>query len=68
MRQVGFGWTNGVVLWIARHYGDILTDPQCPLLLPTPASPPRGNAGLTVQAQLAAILGITSSVLGLLVF
>ncbi|OBZ71163.1 Trehalase [Grifola frondosa] len=28
--QAGFGWTNGVVLWVASLYGDILVAPQCP--------------------------------------
>ncbi|KAI0917618.1 hypothetical protein AcW1_007218 [Taiwanofungus camphoratus] len=31
--QAGFGWTNGVVLWIASNYGQILVAPQCPDLL-----------------------------------
>jgi len=28
--QAGFGWTNGVVLWIAQTYGHALVAPQCP--------------------------------------
>ncbi|KXN82841.1 Trehalase [Leucoagaricus sp. SymC.cos] len=31
--QAGFGWTNGLVLWIASNYGDQLNAPQCPSLL-----------------------------------
>ncbi|EEB95560.1 hypothetical protein MPER_05451, partial [Moniliophthora perniciosa FA553] len=31
--QAGFGWTNGVLLWIASVYGDVLVAPQCPNLL-----------------------------------
>ncbi|KAI5118081.1 hypothetical protein M0805_009161 [Coniferiporia weirii] len=31
--QAGFGWTNGVVLWIASKYGDVLNGPSCPSLL-----------------------------------
>ncbi|KAG5654309.1 hypothetical protein H0H81_004728 [Sphagnurus paluster] len=31
--QAGFGWTNGVVLWIASFYGDVLAEPQCPNVL-----------------------------------
>ncbi|KAF5382427.1 hypothetical protein D9615_002774 [Tricholomella constricta] len=31
--QAGFGWTNGVVLWIASVYGGVLAEPQCPNLL-----------------------------------
>jgi len=28
--QAGFGWTNGVVLWIASMFGDQLVAPVCP--------------------------------------
>ena len=28
--QAGFGWTNGVVLWIANTYGSVLDAPTCP--------------------------------------
>lgn len=31
--QAGFGWTNGVVLWIASNYGQELVTPDCPDLL-----------------------------------
>ncbi|QRV84029.1 trehalase [Ceratobasidium sp. AG-Ba] len=27
--QTGFGWTNGVAIWIAKQYGAILDDPNC---------------------------------------
>lgn len=28
--QAGFGWTNGVALWTAATYGDVLVAPTCP--------------------------------------
>lgn len=28
--QTGFGWTNGVVLYIASTYGKVLAAPDCP--------------------------------------
>ena len=28
--QAGFGWTNGVVLWVANAYGGALDAPKCP--------------------------------------
>ncbi|TFY75254.1 hypothetical protein EWM64_g8759 [Hericium alpestre] len=28
--QAGFGWTNGVALWVASQFGDVLVAPQCP--------------------------------------
>ncbi|BEJ14028.1 hypothetical protein CspHIS471_0312020 [Cutaneotrichosporon sp. HIS471] len=30
--QIGFGWTNGVVLWTAGRYGQFLPAPTCPLI------------------------------------
>ncbi|KAJ7119784.1 Six-hairpin glycosidase-like protein [Mycena epipterygia] len=31
--QAGFGWTNGVLLWVASNYGGVLVAPTCPPLL-----------------------------------
>ena len=31
--QAGFGWTNGVVLWVASTYGHVLAAPTCPSIL-----------------------------------
>jgi alpha,alpha-trehalase len=28
--QAGFGWTNGVVLWVASNFGNQLVAPVCP--------------------------------------
>lgn len=28
--QAGFGWTNGVALWVASTYGSVLNAPMCP--------------------------------------
>ncbi|KAI0629777.1 glycoside hydrolase [Trametes polyzona] len=49
--QAGFGWTNGVLLWIASTYGNVLVAPQCPNLLEqvqttnsTGATSPSGTA------------------------
>ena len=36
--QAGFGWTNGVLLWVSSTYGDKLVAPQCPDLLAQAAS------------------------------
>ncbi|KAF8895253.1 glycoside hydrolase family 37 protein, partial [Infundibulicybe gibba] len=43
--QAGFGWTNGVVLWVASNYGQQLVLPQCPDLLNLKANgTTQGNA------------------------
>ncbi|KAL4066430.1 glycoside hydrolase family 37 protein [Scleroderma yunnanense] len=31
--QAGFGWTNGVLLWVAANYGHLLVAPECPPLV-----------------------------------
>ncbi|KAF8587681.1 glycoside hydrolase family 37 protein [Ramaria rubella] len=31
--QAGFGWTNGVVLWVAGTFGQLLAEPICPTLV-----------------------------------
>ncbi|KAF8600265.1 trehalase [Ceratobasidium sp. AG-I] len=31
--QDGFGWTNGVVLWVGAKYGAILAKPTCPAII-----------------------------------
>ncbi|KAJ7683028.1 Six-hairpin glycosidase-like protein [Mycena rosella] len=52
--QAGFGWTNGVLLWVASNYGGALVAPQCPSLLPiSPVSPPTagGPGGSTSGAR-----------------
>ena len=28
--QAGFGWTNGVALWVTNVYGGLLDTPKCP--------------------------------------
>ncbi|WWD19226.1 hypothetical protein CI109_103684 [Kwoniella shandongensis] len=41
--QVGFGWTNGVVLWAAGQFGQYLPAPTCPLI-PIVEVPNNGTA------------------------
>ncbi|KAG2009793.1 trehalase [Coprinopsis cinerea AmutBmut pab1-1] len=41
--QAGFGWTNGVLLWVASNYGGALTTPECPNLLEVPTAPKPGS-------------------------
>ncbi|KAI9566279.1 glycoside hydrolase family 37 protein [Boletus coccyginus] len=43
--QAGFGWTNGVLLWVAANYGQLLVAPQCPPLVASTSST-SGAAGL----------------------
>lgn len=50
--QVGFGWTNGVLLWATGTYGDILATPQCPPLV----------AAVTTSGGVAALRLSSSSV------
>ncbi|KAF9568772.1 trehalase [Agrocybe pediades] len=43
--QAGFGWTNGVLLWVASNYGGVISAPQCPDLLDNPAITGTGGSG-----------------------
>jgi len=43
----GFGWTNGVVLWAAGAYGQLLPKPTCPLILITE----NGNSTASVSVE-----------------
>ncbi|KAI6103329.1 glycoside hydrolase family 37 protein [Pisolithus croceorrhizus] len=42
--QAGFGWTNGVLLWVAANYGQLLVVPVCPALVPSAGSASSGAA------------------------
>ena len=43
--QAGFGWTNGVLLWVADTYGSVLATPTCPDLLEEARSGGNGGSG-----------------------
>ncbi|KIJ54488.1 glycoside hydrolase family 37 protein [Sphaerobolus stellatus SS14] len=47
--QAGFGWTNGVVLWVGGEFGNNLATPVCPKLEVAAAAPtstsPGGSGG-----------------------
>ena len=43
--QAGFGWTNGVVLYVASLYGDILVAPTCPNLTESAISTSTSGSG-----------------------
>ncbi|WWC71393.1 uncharacterized protein I206_105348 [Kwoniella pini CBS 10737] len=46
--QVGFGWTNGVVLWAAGEYGQYLPTPTCPMI---PIIEVSGNGNSSVYSN-----------------
>lgn len=45
--QAGFGWTNGVVLWVASTYGDVLDTPKCPNITADVVSSENNSGGST---------------------
>ncbi|KAF8349388.1 trehalase [Amanita rubescens] len=59
--QVGFGWTNGVVLWTASNYGNVLVAPKCPNLLDAPnaSSTSTKNAGAGLVEQFSLVVSIS---------
>jgi alpha,alpha-trehalase len=69
VNKAGFGWTNGVVLWIASNYGQTLVSPQCPPPLAVSGLSDSGSGGGATILQpwsSAALLALTS-VLGVLI-
>ncbi|KAI0763541.1 glycoside hydrolase [Trametes elegans] len=68
--QAGFGWTNGVLLWVASTYGDVLVAPTCPDLLAeaqsstTTTSTTNHNAAATVRVPaLVTVVGVAVAAL-----
>jgi alpha,alpha-trehalase len=53
--QAGFGWTNGVLLWVASTYGEQLVAPQCPALTVSATSTTTG-AAVGLQASSSALI------------
>jgi len=52
--QAGFGWTNGVALWITQTYGHTLGTPQCPNIVAE-----NGQGGVNSgQGNVNAALGV----------
>jgi alpha,alpha-trehalase len=48
--QAGFGWTNGVVLWIAKEYGQILARPVCPNVVESQQPQSASNDSISVSS------------------
>ncbi|KAG6337380.1 hypothetical protein ID866_1703 [Astraeus odoratus] len=64
--QAGFGWTNGVLLWVAANYGHLLVAPQCPTLVTSANSTSSGSssgalAGVRSTSPMALLLVALSS-------
>ncbi|KAK7001795.1 trehalase [Favolaschia claudopus] len=64
--QAGFGWTNGVLLWVSSTYGASLVAPQCPpLVAAAPAGSSSASASASSSAGPAPTNGNTGAALGL---
>ena len=58
--QAGFGWTNGVLLWVAGNYGGVIDAPSCPSLEDSP-----DLAAGSGSSKSGAVRGVEASMLGL---
>jgi alpha,alpha-trehalase len=56
--QAGFGWTNGVVLWVASAYGGILDAPKCPNITADAVSNENNSGGSTSSAT-SSVVSVT---------
>jgi alpha,alpha-trehalase len=65
--QAGFGWTNGVVLWVASAYGGILDAPSCPNITTDAVSNENNSGGNTSSAASGAASVTLSVVLAMVV-
>jgi alpha,alpha-trehalase len=54
--QAGFGWTNGVLLWVASNYGDVIAAPTCPPLLDA-----NGDSAVSASASATGSSGAPSA-------
>lgn len=67
--QAGFGWTNGVLLWVASTYGEQLVAPQCPpVVAATTSTTTSTSAAVGLQASsrgviIAAVMTFMASVI-----
>jgi alpha,alpha-trehalase len=52
--QAGFGWTNGVALWVAAQYGHQLATPACPDLLASAEAADNGASSAAGGASASA--------------
>ena len=60
--KAGFGWTNGVVLWVVSTYGDILVSPKCPNV--TDNSTSNGGNPTSSGGAFAAVYAVLGIVVG----
>lgn len=66
--QAGFGWTNGVLLWVASTYGEQLVAPQCPPVVAATSTTTSTSAAVSLQASsrgviIAVVMAFMASVI-----
>lgn len=61
--QAGFGWTNGVLLYVADTYGDVLQAPTCPPVLAVSTGTGGGdNPGAATSLHISAGMAVLVAV------
>ncbi|KAG2368678.1 Six-hairpin glycosidase-like protein [Suillus spraguei] len=60
--QAGFGWTNGVLLWVASTYGEQLVAPQCPPVGTAAITTGSTGAAVSLQASSGAVITVVAIV------
>ncbi|KAF9220247.1 glycoside hydrolase family 37 protein [Gyrodon lividus] len=66
--QAGFGWTNGVVLWVAANYGQQLVAPQCPVLVVAATGSSSAAVGMKASSAGAVVVGVVASLVASALF
>ncbi|KAG6902407.1 hypothetical protein C0995_000333 [Termitomyces sp. Mi166 len=66
INQAGFGWTNGVVLWVSSHYGGVLVQPDCPSLLVSTTRNNSKNGAVRLNGNGSPTVALVTMFIGLL--
>ncbi len=68
MVQAGFGWTNGVALWVGAKFKDVLVQPNCPPIaeeIVSTINPAGGTANVLMVNTAFALLTCSIVITGL---
>ena len=65
--QAGFGWTNGVVLWVLNAYGSVLDAPKCPNITADSVLSGSNSGGTTSGADSSVVPVAVSMVIAIVV-
>lgn len=63
--QAGFGWTNGVLLWVVEKYKDVLVRPTCPAITAASTGQNAAENNAAMRMRLSAVAPLVLVLVGL---